>query len=459
MGATLQQLGTALMAKPWQLTELYQAPAGAGGRAQVLSINVANPNLNWPVTQSVLGGYIEQIAVGPVSGDIFMIQGGGTSSTRLLIHTRPNGQVKYTYNLHSNVGAYDPQGLVVDPTETYLYITMGHAIVRYDIAAGTGSVWAGALASSGNTDATDTTARFNDPIGIALTSDGATMFVACYGYNTIRKIVVSSVTVSTVAGNSGGTGGHTDNATGTSALLYYPAGLAITADDSMVYFSEGPRVRKMANSGTFPVTNVAGPLSVTYGSLDGTGTAARFNGPRHICLSGDETHVLVADRTNHLFRKVNVSSGLVTTILGTGSSAYLTTDSMSTVNFTPTQPRFVSPTAAGADTYYVGEIGATWVYDPMLGTVRYLFGPGGSTPAAVTTAMNMFARSAPMVALFLADSDGLRSTDKILTPNLTVDLDGSVSWRDSIGMAQGEKLLGYSSHPNIAVILSGLEVS
>ena len=64
------------------------------------------------------------------------------------------------------------------------------------------------------------------------------------------------------------------------------------------------------------VTTVAGTGS--SGSANGTGTSASFNNPGGITTDG--TNLYVADQSNHLIRKIVISTGAVTTVAGTGSS-------------------------------------------------------------------------------------------------------------------------------------------
>jgi hypothetical protein len=64
------------------------------------------------------------------------------------------------------------------------------------------------------------------------------------------------------------------------------------------------------------VTTLAGTGS--SGSTNGTGTAASFNAP--IGLTTDGTNLYVADTDNHGIRQIVISTGVVTTLAGTGSS-------------------------------------------------------------------------------------------------------------------------------------------
>ena len=116
---------------------------------------------------------------------------------------------------------------------------MGGAIQGNNLSLST-AVTTLAGSSSGSTDATGTSARFNYPNGI--TTDGTNLYVTDNGNHKIRKIVISTGVVTTLAGS--GVYGNTD-ATGTSAEFYYPRG--ITTDGTNLYVSDtyNHRIRKI----------------------------------------------------------------------------------------------------------------------------------------------------------------------------------------------------------------------
>ncbi len=85
--------------------------------------------------------------------------------------------------------------------------------------------------SSGSANGTGTSASFNNPRGI--TTDGTNLYVADQGNHLIRKIVISTGAVTTVAGT--GSSGSA-NGTGTSASFYNPIG--ITTDGTNLYVAD-----------------------------------------------------------------------------------------------------------------------------------------------------------------------------------------------------------------------------
>ena len=118
--------------------------------------------------------------------------------------------------------------------------SQNHRIRKIVISTGVVTTLAGS--SSGFADnATGTSAKFNNPRGI--TTDGTNLYVAEYGNNSIRKIVIDNGTVTTLAGT--GSQGNEDTAPGISARFYRPQG--ITTDGTNLYVADqsNHRIRKI----------------------------------------------------------------------------------------------------------------------------------------------------------------------------------------------------------------------
>jgi hypothetical protein len=114
-------------------------------------------------------------------------------------------------------------GICTDGTNLYLSDSYSNRINKVIIATGAFSIFAGGDSSTpGTTDGTGTSARFKNPLGIC--TDGSKLYVADYGNNSIRQIVILGAIVTTLAGSLSGQSGSTDG-TGTAALFNAPSNL------------------------------------------------------------------------------------------------------------------------------------------------------------------------------------------------------------------------------------------
>ena len=198
-------------------------------------------------------------------------------------------------------------GVAVDGDgNTYVADTGNHTI-RKVTPAGVTSLFAGMPAVSGALDGTGSAARFRSPRGVAVGPDGI-VYVADTANNTIRKITPAGV-VSTLAGAT--TSGSADG-TGATARFRTPGALTVDASSNLyVADTNNHTLRKITSGGV--VTTLAGFPGST-GSADGSGSVARFNFPRGITLDGSG-NLYVADTNNHTIRKVT-AAGFVQTFAG-----------------------------------------------------------------------------------------------------------------------------------------------
>ncbi|MHB1230665.1 MAG: NHL repeat-containing protein [Halothiobacillus sp.] len=116
--------------------------------------------------------------------------------------------------------------------------------------------------------------------------------------------------VSTLAGST--TPGSADG-TGSAASFYYPTGVVVDASGNLyVADTNNFEIRKITPAGV--VTTLAG--STTPGFADGIGLAAGFNYPTDVALDASGTTLYVADSYNNEIRKINLTTGMVTTFAG-----------------------------------------------------------------------------------------------------------------------------------------------
>ncbi len=160
-------------------------------------------------------------------------------------------------------------------------------------------------------------ARFFNPHGI--TYDGAgNLYVADYNNNEIRKIVISTATVSTLAG-SVATGGTNTDAVGAAAGFNNPYGLAYDWNGNLfVADNNNNNIRKVVIA-TATVSTFAGSTFMNAGFTNAIGTAALFNSPTQVAINGNG-NIYVADQANDVIRQIVISTASVTNFAGTAGT-------------------------------------------------------------------------------------------------------------------------------------------
>jgi len=229
-----------------------------------------------------------------------------------------------------------PRGVTAVGNILFVTDSLSHSIRKIDISSGVVTTFVGKSGISGSQDGTGSVARFNNPSGI--TNDGTNLYIADNGNHTIRKVLISSGTVSTVAGTAGVTG--SSDGIGNVARFYYPDG--ITTDGQALYVTDtyNRTIRKISIS-TNDVTTFAGTAGA-YGTIDDVGVAARFDYPKGITYVGGNLYV--ADNGSSTIRMISVASQAVSTIAGLSNSG-----TFGTVDGNGTNARFWGPDGIASD--------------------------------------------------------------------------------------------------------------
>lgn len=170
--------------------------------------------------------------------------------------------------------------------------------------------------TSGFVNGTGTAASFNNPSDLTIGSDGK-LYVGDWNNNVVRTINLSNASVNTFAG------------TGVAGLLNGPAATAqffgtahIAFDNSGNLFvsdEENNVIREITTGGN--VITVAG--SGVNGYQDGPVTMAKFSHPEGIVVDASgNLYVADGNNTSNVIRKITLSTGLVSTLAGTGTAGY-----------------------------------------------------------------------------------------------------------------------------------------
>ena len=272
-----------------------------------------------------------------------------------------------------------PGFVTIAGTTLYASDELNHAIRKTDLPGVSFTTLAGSSnPKSGSVDGTGATARFNSPDGASVDAAG-NIYVSDSGNHVIRKVASGTGVVTILAGSAGTSG--TDDGTGTAARFKTPGGSAVVGN--FLYLADlGNHTIRKINVTTGVVTTFAGQAG-TSGAVDAAGTSASFKNPAGITTDG--TFLYATDKSNHTIRKIEISTGVVSTLAGSAGSFGLT-------NATGTAARFNTPVGitAIAGTLYVGDFFNHTIRAITIssGAVTTLAGAGspGSTDATGTLA-------------------------------------------------------------------------
>src|SRR5581483_6069159 len=126
--------------------------------------------------------------------------------------------------------------------------------------------------------------------------------------------------ISTAAGT--GAPGYTgDGGAATSARLNSNEGVGVDAQGNFYVVDSGNDVVRKVNIGTGVITTVAGSGSFGYSGDGGPATSAKLGDPSSIVVDA-QGNLYICDSLNNVVRKVTAATGVITTIAGTGACGY-----------------------------------------------------------------------------------------------------------------------------------------
>jgi DNA-binding beta-propeller fold protein YncE len=246
-------------------------------------------------------------------------------------------------------------GVATDAAGSVLFATDGSLrIFRVNTSTGASDLLAGSLYYSGSADGTGTDARFHNPYGVAADAAGGTLYVADTENDMIRRVVVATGVVTTQAGRApafDASEGSVDGV-GSQARFYWPTGVAVDAAGTTAYVAEsggGCAIRQVDLATGTATTLVGG----TCGYADGIGSAARFQAPTGIAVTGDGTVAFVADQNSHTIRRIDLASRTVTTLAGLAFAYGYDNGIGSAARFY--NPWWVAVDAAGTTVFVTGK--------------------------------------------------------------------------------------------------------
>ncbi|CUI11647.1 membrane-associated protein, putative [Bodo saltans] len=195
-----------------------------------------------------------------------------------------------------------PCGIVGNANGKIAYVTDrdNFRIRAVDLVTGYASTLAGS-GVKGAADGVGTSAQFDRSYQIAFhAASGGVLYVSDSDSQRIRKIVLSTVSVTTI--------------------LAFAGGVTVTNDGAFLYCSGATSIIRM-NAVTRTTVTIAG--GSVAGIADGVGTAARFYNVYSTVLTPGETGLIVMDSLNRRIRYVDLETMRVSTIAGSGAIGFI----------------------------------------------------------------------------------------------------------------------------------------
>lgn len=256
---------------------------------------------------------------------------------------------------------YQPYGVATDGSSLFVADTYLGLIRHIEISTATVSTLAGTPCLTANnpgdcwTDGFGAAARFYKPVGITTASTGTYsnyVFITDALNNVIRRVDKTTAEVVTIAGAPGMppscTIACTGDGVGTSARFNMPWGIAISGRYLYVSEYRNHSIRRIDLEDSYRVTTIAGKQG-SSGYADGSGANARFDWPQGLAVKG--TGLFIVDHNNEVIRKIDLNTGIVSTVAGMANIKGNTNDG------TGVNARFNDPAGLATDgtSIFVGD--------------------------------------------------------------------------------------------------------
>jgi streptogramin lyase len=214
-------------------------------------------------------------------------------------------------------------------------------------------------------------AQLGNPYGIVRGPDRA-LYLCEVDNHVIRRIAADG-TISTVAG-TGKRGYAGDGGAATNALLNEPYEIRFDASGNMLFVEMKNHLIRRVNAKTGVISTIAGDGQPGFSGDGGPASKAHFNQPHSIQLDA-QGNVFICDIGNHRLRRIDARTGAISTFAGTG--AKLSTPDGAKFAEAPLHgPRAIDFDLDGNLWLALREGNAVFKLDLTAGTIHHIAGTG-----------------------------------------------------------------------------------
>jgi streptogramin lyase len=216
-----------------------------------------------------------------------------------------------------------------------------------------------------------TKAELNAPFGVVRGPDGA--IYVCDTMNHAIRRVAADGTITTVAG-CGRKGYSGDGGPATKAELFEPYEVRFDRGGHLFFVEMRNNIVRRVDARTHTISTVAGSGKAGFCGDGGPATKAEMRSPHSIQFGPDGT-LYICDIGNHRIRKVDMTTGMISTFAGTGQR--LPTPDGSKIAGTPLNgPRAIDFDARGDMWLALREGNKVFRLDMKAGTIHHVAGTG-----------------------------------------------------------------------------------
>ncbi|MBI3448457.1 MAG: hypothetical protein HY049_06010, partial [Acidobacteria bacterium] len=272
-------------------------------------------------------------------------------------------------------------GVAVDASDSLLIADTGNNRVRRTDPAGASiATVAGNGLLSATGDGGQAAQSGLGALGGIATDAAGNLFIADVDNNDVRRVDGATGIITTFAGN--GTAGFAgDGGPAVSASLRAPKGVGLDAAGNLFIADTGNSRIRRVDASTGVITTIAGTGVNSFTGDGGPATAATFRSPTSVVVNavGD---IFISDRINRRVRRVDGVTGIITTYAGDGTS---TGGDATGKAINASIPEPVGVALDGAGNLFIADRAGTRIrrVDGNSGNIRTVAGGGSSSGEGV----------------------------------------------------------------------------